>query len=233
MMLGVTIGELHTGRDLGLNWVGISISPPEVKTNYKEIPGRGAPLDLSDALTGYPVYLARDITLTFDGRTRRFEDWESKYSQLLNAFHGKRLKVILDTDPGFYYEGRITVESKKDDLETDAFTISIHAEPYKREINSGCDPWLWNSFNFETGIVREYGGLTVDGTLELLVPGLSMRIVPTISCSSNMSVSYNGETYQLKAGENRISAICLGPGENILQFSGAGTVSVEYRGGEL
>ncbi len=232
-MLGATIGNLHTGKDLGLNWVDISIASPEVKTRYIDVPGRNAPLDLSDAMTGYPTYDARDITLTFDARTRLFDDWERKYSQLLNAFHGKRLKVILDTDPGFYYEGRVTVGSKKDALETDTFTISIHADPYKLELNSGLDPWPWDTFSFETGIIREYNARVVDGTLELLIPGLSMRVIPKIICSTAMSVSYLGKTYLLSAGENKISELCLGAGENVLTFSGSGTVSVDYRGGEL
>lgn len=232
-MLGVTIGELHTGQDLGLNWVNVSISAPETKTKYIEVPGRSAPLDLSEAMTGYPTYETRDITLTFDGHTRLFDDWERKYSQILNAFHGKRLKVILDTDPGFYYEGRISVGSRKEALETDAFTISIHADPYKREIHSGSDPWLWDSFNFETGIVREYNALMVDGTLELTVPGLSMRVVPKITCSAAMSVSYLEKTYSLSTGENKVADLCLGTGENVLTFSGSGTVSIDYRGGEL
>lgn len=232
-MLGVTIGDLHTGNDLGLRWAGVSISAPETKTKYVEVPGRSAPLDLSEAMTGYPTYEAREITLAFDAHTRLFDDWERKYSAVLNAFHGKRLKVILDTDPGFYYEGRIAVGSKKDVLETDTFTISVHADPYKRETTSGTDPWLWDSFNFETGIVREYSGRVVDGTLEIIVPGRSERVVPKITCSAAMSVSYQGKSYTLVAGENKVTDLFLGPGENVLTFSGSGTVSIDYRGGEL
>lgn len=232
-MLGATIGNLHTWKDLGLRWAGVTISAPEVKTRYIDVPGRSGPLDLSEALTGFPSYEARDITLTFDARTHTFDDWEQKYSEILNAFHGKRVKTILDTDPGFYYEGRAMVSSKKEVLETDEFTITIHADPYKLEINSGTEHWRWDSFNFETGIVREYSAQVVDGSLELIIPGRSMRVTPKITCSSAMSVSYLGKIYQLTAGENRITDICLEAGENILIFSGSGTVSVDYRGGEL
>lgn len=232
-MLGASIGGLHTWKDLGLRWAGVTISAPEVKTNYIDIPGRNAPLDLSDALTGFPLYEARTITLSFDARTHTFDDWERKYSELLNAFHGRRLTVILDTDPGFCYEGRATVSSKKEVLETDEFTISIRADPYKLERTSSVEPWLWDSFNFETGIVREYSARVVSGTLELVIPGLSMRAVPKITCSNVMKVSYLGKTYQLYAGDNRITDLCLGIGENVLIFTGSGTVSVDYRGGEL
>ncbi len=232
-MLGATIGGLHTWKDLGLRWAGVSLSAPDVKTNYIDVPGKNGPLDLSEALTGYPTYEARTLTLSFDARTHTFDDWEQKYSEILNAFHGKRVKVILDTDPGFYYEGRATVNSKKDVLETDEFAIAIHADPYKLEINSGTEPWLWDSFNFETGIVREYSAQAVDGSLEVIIPGRSMRVTPKIVCSSSMSVSYLGKSYSLHAGENKITDLCLTAGENVLTFTGSGTVSIDYRGGEL
>lgn len=232
-MLGATIGGLHTWKDLGLRWAGVTISAPEVKTHYIDVPGRDAPLDLSEALTGFPSYQARSVTLTFDACTRTFDHWEQKYSKLLNAFHGKRVQVVLDTDPGFYYEGRAAVGSKKEVLETDEFTISIRADPYKREVRSGAEPWLWDNFNFETGIVREYNSLVVNDTLVLTIPGRSMRVVPVIICSQAMSVAYQGKSYPLRAGENKIAELCLTAGENVLTFSGSGTVSVDYRGGEL
>lgn len=232
-MLGATINDLHTWKDLGLRWAGVTISAPEVKTNYLDVPGRSGPLDLSEALTGYPTYAARSLALTFDARTHSFDDWERKYSQVLNAFHGRRVKVVLDTDPGFYYEGRAAVSSKKEVLETDELILTVHADPYKRELSSGVEPWVWDTFCFETGIVREYSALVVDGELTLTIPGLSLRVTPKITCSADMTVTYLGKSYPLRAGENKVSGLYLGPGENVLLFSGSGAVSVDYRGGEL
>ena len=48
-----------------------------------------------------------------------------------------------------------------------------------------------------------------------------------------MTITYNGITYSLAAGENKIYSIALGEGEHTLTFEGNGIVSVEYRGGRL
>lgn len=232
-MLGVTIGEYHTFRAWGLRWCGVSISAPETNTRFIEVPGRNGALDLSEALTGFPTYKDRDIVLTFDGKTRDFDSWERLYSQILNAIHGQRLKIQLDTDPGFYYEGRVSVSSKKEVLETDTLTIAARVAPYKLELTSSRDPWLWDPFSFETGIIRDYDTLTVNGSLSLVIPGNAMRVVPTITTSAAMTVTFEGKTYNLTAGKNRVSDICLTSGENTLVFTGSGTVSVNYQGGEL
>lgn len=232
-MIGAKIGKHHTYRDWGLYMAGIDISAPEVNTRYISVPGRNGALDISEALTGFPTFKNRSITLTFDTQSWNFDSWERKYSEVLNACHGQRLTIQLDTDPAFAYEGRISVSSKKEVLQTDELTISATVAPYKLELNSSLEPWLWDSFSFETGIVREYGDMAVNGSLVLTIPGRSLRVVPVIIASDSMTVTYQGVTYPLKAGENQISEICLPEGESTLTFTGNGTVSVEYRGGEL
>lgn len=232
-MIGAKIGKYHTYRDWGLYLAGIEISAPEVNTRYINVPGRNGPLDLSEALTGFPTFKSRTITLVFDTQSRNFDLWESKYSEILNACHGQRLPIQLDTDSTFVYEGRITVSSEKEVLETDTLTISACVDPYKLETHSSLEPWLWDPFSFETGIVREYSDLSVNGSLTLVIPGRAMRVIPRIIASAAMTVSFQGKTYSLLAGENRISEICLTAGENTLEFLGEGIVSVDYRGGEL
>lgn len=232
-MIGAKIGKYHTYRDWGLYMAGIEISAPEVNTRYISVPGRNGALDISEALTGFPTFKDRTIVLTFDAQCRDFDSWEIKYSEILNACHGQKLPIQLDTDPTFVYEGRISVSFKKEVLETDELVISAVVAPYKMELNSSLEPWLWDSFSFETGIVREYGDLSVNGSLTLTIPGRSMRVVPTFHVSADMTVTYLGVAYPLKAGKNRVSEICLSAGENILTFAGNGTVSVDYQGGEL
>ena len=48
-----------------------------------------------------------------------------------------------------------------------------------------------------------------------------------------MTVTYKGNSYQLSDGTNRVVSIDLPEGDNILTFTGSGTVSVDYRGGRL
>ena len=41
------------------------INPPEVKTKYVEIPGANGKLDLTESLTGYPLYDSRTGSIEY------------------------------------------------------------------------------------------------------------------------------------------------------------------------
>lgn len=233
-MIGVTIGGKHTFHDWGLKWCRLSIGAPEVQRNFIQVPGKqNGEIDLSDALNGFPTYNNRQLSFEFDTTSWLYDEWQEKYSDVLNSCHGQRERVILDTDPGFYYAGRLSVSSEKETLATDTLTIELYADPFKYELNSSIEDWLWDPFNFESGIIREYKELQVDGSLTLEIMGRSLRVAPVIACSAPMTVTYQGKTYSLSAGSNKILDLCLGPGNNVLLFQGNGTVSVEYRGGLL
>ena len=98
----VIFGDKHSWRD----WHLIPSSPPVIpppkpKTNYLDIPGTSGSLDISEILTGVPTYENRSgsmgfIFLTEFGSSRRM------YETIMNAVHGRRLKVILTDDPEYY-----------------------------------------------------------------------------------------------------------------------------------
>ena len=48
-----------------------------------------------------------------------------------------------------------------------------------------------------------------------------------------MSVSYNGTTYNIIEGINKLYEMILDEGENTLTFNGSGSVLIEYTGGSL
>ena len=114
-------------------------------------------------------------------------------------------------------------------------TIVIKAtvEPYKNERFSSLEAWEWDTFNFETGIIRDYADIVVDGSYNLAIEGTRKQVVPTFITTGEVSVEFNGKTYNLPAGTSRILNIVIVEGENILKFKGNGVVSVEYRGGRL
>lgn len=81
--------------------------------------------------------------------------------------------------------------------------ITVNRDPYKLELYSSLENWLWDSFNFETGIVRNYKDLQVKGNLEVIIPGRTMRVIPVFDCSEEMTVSYNGIIYNLPKGKSK------------------------------
>lgn len=235
-MLGVTIEvdniKKHTWKDWHLKWCNIVISSAEPKTNYIDVPGMDGQLDLSEALTGDIQYKNRSLTLKFE-TNGDFIKWSIISSEIMNFLHGRKAKITLDTDLGFYYIGRLTLASTKEDYFYGELTLTGDVEPYKYEITSSTDNWLWDTFSFENGIIRDYKDLVVSETLQLIIKGRRKIIYPKITASAAMSVKLNNKTYNLNVGENIMYDMPLKEGYNILIFTGNGTVSIDYRGGSL
>lgn len=208
------------------------VQPPVPKTAYQDIPGADGSLDMSEANAGHIVYNRRKITLNF-GCGNRPKDWPGIFSEVMRKFHGQTGKIIFDDDPEYYYIGRMAVSGYKRAGTLGTFTVTIDADPYKYELMAGDEDWLWDPFDLETGVIREYGGLKVDGSHELIIDGTEKWTIPEIVASADMDVMFQGEEYRLKAGANKIYGIVIKEGENLLTFRGNGTVSVKYRGAIL
>lgn len=232
--LGVLIGGKHTLKDWGLDWTKITLGFPEAKTYEQDIPGADGVLDFTESMTAGDVkYKERPLSLEFEAPDRDFFEWSMLLSEIANYIVGQRMRIILDNDPAFFYFGRLTVDAEKTDKDKSTITLSGSLDPYKYELYSSLEDWVWDTFNFETGVIREYKDLAVNGTYELSIFGLRKRIVPVIDCSVPMKVIYKGQQYALPAGKSKVFDIWLGAGDNLLTFVGNGVVSVDYRGGSL
>ena len=228
----VEIGGVKVCEKWDVNLVGIVIGMPEPVIVTVEIPGYSETADLSEVLTGDVQYNERTIQITFNAECR-ISEWHSLVSDMANHIHGRRQKVILDTDPNYYYIGRLTLDTQLTSQYTSQIVITGTVDPFKYELTSGMEDWLWDPFNFETDVIREYKDIQVDGAAEVIIPGLRKRVVPVIYASAAMQVTYNDKSYSLQAGSNKIYDIALPEGENTLTFTGNGTVSIDYRGGSL
>lgn len=230
----ITIGDKNTWDDWHL--VPTSrplVNPPQVKTNYVDLPGGDGVLDLTTALSGRPTYGNRSGSwefLVMNG----YQDWSTLYSEIMIYLHGQEFRAILDDDPNYFYLGRFSVNSWKSNKNWSSITIDYNVGPYKKSVYGSDQDWLWDPFNFETGVIRSYKNLTVDGTLEMTIPNDFMETVPTILTSeSGMSVTFEGETYTLAKGGNVNPNIRLVQGENVLTFTGTGTVTIQIQEGRL
>ena len=63
--MGVCIGENDMYTDFGMILTDLSLEMPEVKTKYQELPLENGSIDLSEVVTGCPVYGLRTLKLTF------------------------------------------------------------------------------------------------------------------------------------------------------------------------
>lgn len=110
-----------------------SISAPEAKTNYVEVPGSNYKLDLSEALTNFPLYGNRSGSISFMCLDTR--PWKEIYESLLNSLHNKKMNVVLSDDPDWYYTGRITVGEWQTNKDYSTIDISYDFEPFKTAVN--------------------------------------------------------------------------------------------------
>lgn len=229
--VNVQIGEKKTYDDFGLRLSSIAIGFPEAKTNLIDIPGVDGSVDLTEAL-GEIAYKNRSMELVFDA-LGEYEPWHALCTQIANYLHGRRLKVILDTDPYYYYIGRLTLDTSKTNETLHEVVISGDMDPYKYELLSSMDEWLWDPFSFVDGVIRYYKQMSVQGSRTIRIPGRRKPVVPTITSSAAMTVSFEGKSYVIRSGIQKVYGIVIREGEQELVFNGTGTVSIDYRGGVL
>ena len=230
----VLFGSLHSRTDLGLAPAGFStLEEAEVDTKYEEVPGAHGSLDFTEVLTGYPVYRDREGSFRFRCSGPR-RSWNAVRQNVVAKLHGRRMHVIREVEPDVYLEGRLWVE---DPEEGPYITISGRFFPWKVDRYDSTEEWEWDSFNFETGVVREYGSIAVNGSYTLDFVSSPMGGSPEFYTEdSGVTVTVGGNIYTIPTGTWTVfPEIVLPSSYDTVQmtFSGSGTVSVKYRGGRL
>lgn len=236
MYHSITYGEKNTWDDWHLIPSSRPVfNPPATKTQYVDLPGGNGQIDLTEALTGYPVYENRTGSHEFYVENG-YKEWSDLYSEIMNYLHGKSMEAFLEDDPYYVYVGRFEVNEWKSDKWNSIITIDYNVYPYKKERNSSLDDWLWDPFDFENGVIREYKSLSVNGSLTLKIPPTVEPISPTIivsNASGEFKVAIKGKTYILQNGTNYLPDVTISTEEINMVFTGTATVSVDLRGGKL
>lgn len=234
---GVKIGDFHTLNDWELLLLSVDIPYPDPKTKKVELLGGDGNIDLTDIFGGVK-YNNRAIGFGFVLIDKDPQVWLERTSLIRNYCHGKKMKVVMDTDPSHYWEGRIFVTSTKEDQLHSTVNIEIDAFPYKYDALSSDDPWLWDTFSFLSGVIRTIGILNItDQNNKVTIPSGTMPTVPIFEVTDiiqEMKVFYDSRVFNLKEGKNRFPQIIVGgEKETELVFSGCGKVQISYRGGSL
>lgn len=212
----------------------IEFATPSVKDEWIEVAGSDDALDFTEVLTGYALYNQRRGSVKF-----RFYDngtsSRSRFNQLKNYLHGKRMTAIIEDEPDYYYEGRFMVgDFEPMQGNWGDVNVSYILNAYKLEMTSTNEDWLWDPFNFETGVIREYGSLEVDGSLTVEVIGSRKPTVPKfIVTGGTLTLTIDGTVYVLNEGTTTIPQIKLFDETYTFEFTGTGTVTIDYRGGSL
>lgn len=217
--------------------------PPEPKTDYFDIPGVDGHGDFTEALTGEVLFKARTGSAEFLVMNG-YWNWNVAYSTIMNFLHGRRFRVFLEDDLYYYYEGRISVDKWRSEKGNSRIVFEYDLNPYKIERYSTKDGWLWDPFDFDTGVIREYKDLVVNGTYTATIIGSRKTTIPkfiaTVTSGTEIVVKWSGtpgKNYSLKTctAENptKFPDIKIKDGISTMTFTGQGRVTIDYRGGSL
>jgi len=134
-----------------------SVAMPKVRTKYIDIPGMNGQMDITEILTGKPLYENRTGNWEFYITRRPFDDgqrhpWNITWRKLADALHGKHGTVWLEDDPYYSFEGRFALGEKfNTQKDYSKITIEYTLSPWPIDRTPKSDTqhgWLWDPFNF-------------------------------------------------------------------------------------
>ena len=234
MGYGITFDDkYHTYKDWGLKLLSFYMPLPAVKENCIDVPGMDGTLDLTDVF-GRPLYSDRDgIEIVFDLLDGSYSKWFAVCEKISAVLHGRKAKMVIDDESGRFYNVRLSVDYQKSNPVMSQITLSGKAEPYKYDTQSTSEPWLWDTFNFESGVIQQFDNITISGTqtVNLIGKGVGSEPIFNVSNSENLKLTYNGASYDLADGKNRFPDIFIAEKNTAeLIFSGSGILTIDYRG---
>lgn len=192
---------------------------PAMEENLVSVPGRvKGPIDLSTALTdGEPSYGARPLSITLESSEGDRLAREARISDMVNKLHGRRVDFVLPDHPLHYGTGRLAVKTLYNDM--------AHASV---QVTGTCEPWLYAKD--ETVVPLQ--ATAAAQTVRLRNPG-AMTVVPLVEVAAAegeaVHLVYGSYSWALSAGAYKLPDLLLTPGDHVITYSGAGTLTLTYR----
>lgn len=202
----------HSFDDWGLILEPFDVPFPKVKTDYVSIEGGHGSLDLTDAY-GKIFYEDNSFNISFVCKDT------VKYDLLLNDIscflHGKKLKVFMYFDEEYYYDARCELNKYACNKSLGQIVVSVTAKPFKLKK------------------VETITAVDVVGTKIVAFKNNRMETVPRFKATSNMTFKFNNSSFVLDINEVIYPQVEFIEGDNIIEFSGTGTVTVTYQEGKF
>lgn len=215
-MKGIRFGAFHSYDDFRLILSKKEMGSPTVKVQKVDIPGADGALDLTDFF-GEPKY--EDVTHRFDFSTAYpQEEFISQFTTVKNAIHGKKMRVVLDDDPLFFWIGRCHVSGFTS--ENGIGTISVECD---------CQPWKYKQ---EQTVIAQ----VISGTNTITLTNGRKRAVPEVQVfteAGSLNINYQGNIWDLGSGNYTLPELELVHGDNLVTVTGTGTITFVWQEGEL
>lgn len=209
MICGININGTDTLDAYGLMLCDdLTISEPEPRTAYVEIPGADGFLDLTEALTGGVNYGMREISFSLFAvhdiiAGTRTPATEAHFSEIRRRmylnFHGRKVRLWTPDDPDHYYLGRIRI-GEKSGYNTGMIGVTMEAQPWRYR--------------------NEVSTMTITGDGSVMIPNEHKPSTPTFTVATGGARVGYLRTYTLLAGENTFPELVFHEGNNGVSFSG-------------
>lgn len=222
-MRGITFIDIATGasKHTVYNWDLImsrkAIGTPDPRIKTVDMDDRDGAIDQSETMRGRVSYKNRSLSFSFIC-TAPQPTWAELRDEIAGFVHGKRLMIVDPDTPNHYYVGRCTLHEPTYKGEAIMFLdVSVDADPYRLS-------------NDETKVSKSVSA----GDVVSLINS-SMPVVPMITVSANMTITFGRFSFALVSGSTyEIPEITLENGVNVINItSGSGMITITYRQGAI
>ena len=235
----VTFDKKHTWFDWHLVPSSRPLfNPPSLKTHTVDIPGADGVIDETESLTGYPTFNNRTGSMEFIVMNG-FQEWHELYTSISNYLHGRRMRIYLDDDPEWFYEGRVWVDEWRSEKDNSRISISYDVGPYK-----------WRNESVLESDFSPYKNIAVSSSEKVIQIADTGRapVCPTLIVSTSdangVEVVYtdvDGNVFAYSVGDGRVEIpqiVFYGEVSGSMQIkcvgeNATGTVTIDYREGSL
>lgn len=207
-MQGAIFGNKRSVEDYNSIMNYARITTPAVKENYVDVPGGNSSLDLTEAVSGVTF---NDGQISF-----KFTFFnEADRSRMKNDLHGRRLQIVLEREPEYYYDGRLLCRDGDYAGKIYELYIDARVAPYKQE-------WQMTEHTEE-----------ITAAKEIFLHNDRMPAMLSITVRGSITITYNQCSFRITDGTYAIPEITLADGINRLQVEGKGTIKLQYRKGKI
>lgn len=211
MANGIRFGTYHSSTDLELFLNSKVIGAPNVRMDIIKVPGANKSVDMSECF-GEVKYDDRELKFKF---TKIGGEFISVFSEIQNKLHGQRVNITIDTDPDYYYNGRLSVDEWNATAATGEITVSAMCDPYK----------------YKNALTTQEEVITTSKTV--VITNDRKKAFPKITTTAAFSIVMDGVTYSYGIVAAMQTTIPLLKGNNTLEITGTGTITFEWQEGAL
>lgn len=228
-----------------------TIAMPEMREQTVELIGANGDLDLSESLTGYPLFGNRTgswefIVLNSYNGVDNFNQ-ANLYSTIARALHGQKRVIQFSNDPDYFYQGRLRLGEWSPDANNSTITIDYTLDPYKYHVKTAKDEQKNDEDRKGFAELSINGDLDIDFNFANYVD--SMPVHPIIYIKSdggslfkatftNTELNMKREFSEFLSGVgNSVPRFTISnfTGSNVCKFSfnGLGSLQIDFRNGRL